>query len=333
MIESVAKTTVRTLEACELVERRVHAHRRGERRHQCVRISSPLPEPDSDFQQVAGVRVSVTDNPRCCVLRIRRPGRDHRAAPVAAATIQPVSRGWAPLHGVHVPHGDRPPGCRRCSRSPRTKYAINSAALGQALRPVGQPDEEPEAVTAATVPAAGVDWSTCRPTGMRCPRRRRRRATTRTGGRPTPGTRPVSCRSGWREAMRARSTERRQRRRQSRAARLRDRRCRSAPGATGRPVRQLPPVLRDDWASSRSPTWARSPSTRRIPPRTPRAGPSTTTSCAGGSSGLPRQPVAEGSPTTPDRHGFAVIKLVQYARATTSAGPSRRRNRAAGSWP
>lgn len=86
---------------------------------------------DDDFQRVAGVRVSVTDT-RDVAFAAFVADDEVTSSATAAATIQPVSRGWAPFMVCTSPDAVGHP-AQAMLQDPGAPngYSINSAAIGK----------------------------------------------------------------------------------------------------------------------------------------------------------------------------------------------------------
>lgn len=86
---------------------------------------------DSDFQRVAGVRVSVTDT-RDVAFAAFVEQDEITSSATAAATIQPVSRGWAPFMVCTSPTAVGHPAQAMLEDDDAPNgYSINSAAIGK----------------------------------------------------------------------------------------------------------------------------------------------------------------------------------------------------------
>jgi hypothetical protein len=87
--------------------------------------------PDASFQTVAGVRVTVSDT-RNVAFSAFVDRDDITSRAVAAATVQPVSRGWAPFMVCSSPEAvGHPAQAMLPDETAPNGYRINSAAIGK----------------------------------------------------------------------------------------------------------------------------------------------------------------------------------------------------------
>jgi hypothetical protein len=128
-IESVVEDNGAVLEACHVV-RANYALSGAEA--DVIDTCARLPYlADPDFQAVAGVRVSVSDT-RDVAFSAFVERDEISSSAVAAATVQPVSRGWAPFMVCTSPLATGHPAQAMLEdASAPNGYSINSAAIGK----------------------------------------------------------------------------------------------------------------------------------------------------------------------------------------------------------